>query len=557
MEWRRSGLFFQSNFLYSGQLSSYVKAGKNDRTQLFANIGYSTISRKDPDMRELGFNRKRDSTISFTQDDPKNPWMHGSVGVFSSVSRFFIDVREKAYQANADIEHRFSSFLNIKAGAFHETRQRKLSTRTFTLENGPYIYDPGIMIRGDGDEGAGTGGTEEQLPHKLDTSIFRSDGTGLRYLERTAPNDQYFAENLNTAAYISLDLQALNNKLNIFGGLRVEHNQFHILGALQAGQADYPLVVDRNITSFLPSINVSYKPDSSVIIRTGYGKTLNRPEFREAAPFDFYDYINYEHYYGNPDLNTVNIDNFDLRLEWYPKSRQHNELFNVGFYYKKLDKPIERIWSRGSTFQSAVNTFYFVNTGPTTVFGFEAEIRKSLSFIPGNFFRDLSVILNGAVIRSESAVPSLVYPGQEHPRKRPLQGQVPYLVNASLNYENPKHGVKVAIIYHHSGDQIYAIGTAAFIPGQPTSGFPDIMEKGRGLLDFSWSQRLNRYFNIRAGVQNLLNTPWTLYEDYNRDYKYQQETSIVKDGATEGRGDVIYRRYYQRPYYSLGVNFIF
>jgi TonB-dependent receptor len=557
MEWRRSGLFFQSNFLYSGQLSAYLKPGKKDRTQLFANIGYSTIRRNDPDMRELGFHRKRDSMNSFTQDNPKNPWMHGSVGVFSSVSRFFIDVREKAYQTNIDMEHRFSSFLNLKAGAFHETRQRKLSTRTFTLENGPYVYDPNIMINGDGDEGAGTGGTEEQLPYKLRSEIFRSDGTGLRYLERTAPNDQYFAENLNTAGYISLDLQALHNKLNIFGGLRVENNQFHILGALQAGQANYPMVVERNITSALPSVNISYKPDSSFIIRTGFGKTLNRPEFREAAPFDFYDYVNYEHYFGNPDLSTVNIDNFDLRLEWYPKSRQHNELFNIGFFYKKLDQPIERIWSRGSTFQSSVNSFYFVNTGPTTVFGFEAEIRKSLSFIPGNFFRDLSVILNGAVIRSESNVPALVYPGQEHPRKRPLQGQVPYLVNASLNYENPKHGIKAAIIYHHSGDQIYAIGTSSFISNQPGSGFPDIMEKGRGLLDLSWSQRLNRYFSIRAGVQNLLNTPWTLYEDYNRDYKYQKETSLVKDGAAENSGDVIYRRYYQRPYYSLGVNFIF
>ncbi len=208
-------------------------------------------------------------------------------------------------------------------------------------------------------------------------------------------------------------------------------------------------------------------------------------------------------------------------------------------------------------FKALSTTFTSSIPGLQKCLALKPEIRKSLSFIPGNFFRDLSVILNGAVIRSESAVPALVYPGQEHPRKRPMQGQVPYLVNASLNYENPKHGVKVAIIYHHSGDQIYAIGTAAFIPDQPSSGFPDIMEKGRGLLDFSWSQRLNRYFNIRAGVQNLLNTPWTLYEDYNRDYKYQQESSIVKDGATEGRGDVIYRRYYQRPYYSLGVNFIF
>lgn len=553
---RRTGLYFLSSFLYSGQLGTYLKFGKEDRTKITTNLGFSSIHRNDPDLRELGYNRKHDGAYGFLEDNPKAPWTHGSWELVYPLSRYYINVKERSYQANADVEHRFTSFLNIKAGVFHETRQRDLSTRTFRLATGVNAYDPNIIIDNE-DEGGGTGAVEWQLPAELDTSIFRPDGTGLRWYEATTPNDQYFAENRNTAGYISLDLLTLHDKLNVFGGLRVEHNRFRILGSLQTGQASYPIVVDKKVTSALPSVNVNYRPDSAFIIRAGYGKTVNRPEFREAAPFDFNDYIKYEHYYGNPALNTVNIDNFDVRLEWYPRSMMHNELFNIGFFYKKLDRPIEVIWGRLRVFDGAFNTFYYANTGPTTVYGFEAEVRKSLSFFPGNFFRDLSVILNGAIIRSEVKTPSLIYWGHSTPRNRPLQGQVPYLLNASLNYENPKLGTKVAAVYHRSGDQIYAVGTGDYKAGDISSGFPDIMEMGRDLLDLSWSQRVNKYLSIKAGVQNLLNAPVTLYEDYGRDYKYQPEGSIHKDGRETGTGDVIYRRYYQRPYYSLGLNFIF
>ncbi|GEP94434.1 TonB-dependent receptor domain-containing protein [Chitinophaga cymbidii] len=556
LDQRRVGLYFLSSFLYSGQLGSYLHFGPAERTKIFTNIGFSSIHRKDPDLRELGYSRQRDPEVSLTEDNPDAPWIHGSRDLIYPVSRYFIDVKEKAWQANADAEHRFASFFNLKAGVFHETRQRYLSTRTFRLANGVHAYDPNIIIPNE-EEGGGTGAEEWQIPARLDTGIFRADGTGLRWREATVPNDQYFAENRNTAGYISLDLLALENKLNVFGGVRVEHNLFRILGSLQTGQASYPLVISKPVTSVLPSVNASYRPDSTIIIRAGYGKTLNRPEFREAAPMDYFDYIKYEHYYGNPNLSTVNIHNYDVRFEWYPRSMLRNEMFNLGFFYKTLDRPIELIWGRERTFESAFNTFYYANTGAAKVYGLEAEIRKGLAFLSGNVFRDLSLILNGAILHSEVKTPALIYYGHQAPRERPLQGQVPYLLNASLNYERPQTGTKVAIVYHRSGDQIYAIGTSEYTPGDINSGFPDIMEKGRDMLDLTWSQRVNKYLSIKAGAQNLLNAPMTLYEDYNRDYKYTPEQTSVKDGQTVNSGDVISRRYYQRPYYSLALNFIF
>jgi outer membrane receptor for ferrienterochelin and colicin len=150
----------------------------------------------------------------------------------------------------------------------------------------------------------------------------------------------------------------------------------------------------------------------------------------------------------------------------------------------------------------------------------------------------------------------LKYPGNNQERKRPLQGQVPYLVNASLNYERPASGTKVAIAYHRSGDQIYALGTNDQA-ANPLVGYPDIMEKGRDLMDISWSQRVNKFLSLKIGVQNLLNAPVIMYEDFDRDYKYTVESTTGERPDIKYHGDVIRRKYYTRPYYSIGFNFIF
>ncbi len=104
-----------------------------------------------------------------------------------------------------------------------------------------------------------------------------------------------------------------------------------------------------------------------------------------------------------------------------------------------------------------------------------------------------------------------------------------------VNYEYPSWGTRLSLAYHTSGDQIYSLGTSEFETGG-SEGFPDLMEKGRHFMDFSWSQRINKFLSLKAGVQNMFNAPVTLYEDYDRNYKYSPEHS---DGDIH-EGDVLY-----------------
>lgn len=561
LENRHVNLYYVSNFIYSGQFSGKYLFGLHKENTLSGNVSYASIHKSEPDNRDYTFSRG----IAAAGKE-QAPWVLSSNTISRYLlSRVFNDVKEQANQANADLNYRISSVVGFKTGYFYENRWRDFSSRTFVLNNGPNLYDPNLLINAGEDPELGNGGKlpaggkaidvqEKYLPLYFRDSLFREDGTGYSFFEKTSPNNQYYADNMLHAAYLSGDVSLLHERLNIFGGLRIEHNRFRILGAYKAGLAAYPLQVNQPVTSVLPSVNLSYKVDSALIVRAGYGRTVNRPEFREAAPVQYSNYLDQETYSGNPTLTTVSIDNAELRLEWYPQSTLRNEMVNIGVFYKRLDKPIERM---RSVFSDGFDQYFYANTGQATVYGAEAELRKSLDFLGSQkLFRDLSLVINGSWFKSKVKVPALPNQiGYDGPRERPMQGQSPYLLNASLNYENPGTGTKLAITYNRAGDYIYVVGANP----DANRADPDVMMRGRSQLDFTWRQRVSKVWSVNAGVQNLMNAPVMLYQDWKRNYRYDALAGKppVFGGALFDSGDIIYRRYYLKPYYSLSVNMIF
>lgn len=558
IEARHTNLYYSQNLLYSGQLAGTVLLGGEKQHTLKANLSYNSIHKTEPDNRDFTFFRRRINDGKELSDE-ENPWhLQNEIVSFYLLSRVFNDIREHTLQGNIDLDYRFNPVWGFKTGFYHETRVRDFSNRTFVLLNGVNLYDPNLAIAGSkysSDNGNTAQGTiqvkEKYLQQYFTTNMFREDGTGYRWVEKTTPNNQYYADNAIYAGYLSTDFNLLNDRLNISGGARIEHNRFRILGSYEAGLASYPMEVNQPITSVLPSVNISFKPDSSLIIRLGYGKTLNRPEFREAAPIEYTSYLDKETYFGNPALTTVNVHNAELRLEWYPNSSRKNEMMNLGFFYKNLDRPIERF---RMVFAEGFDQFAYANTGKAKVYGLEAEIRKDFDFIPGSFFRRFSAILNGSWFYSNVKVPPQPHlAGYANPRSRRMQGQSPYLLNASLNYEDAGKGTKLSLTYNRAGDYLYAVGTNE---GERLD--TDIMMQARHQLDLTWRQRINKTFSINAGVQNLLNAPMVMYQDFKRNYRYDAlAVKPTPQSAVTPDGDMVFRKYYPRPYYSLAVNMIF
>lgn len=325
-------------------------------------------------------------------------------------------------------------------------------------------------------------------------------------------------------------------------------------------------------------MNLSYRPDSLFVIRAGYGRTVDRPEFRELAPINDFDYIDNENIQGNPALVSSTIDNYDLRAEFYPHSAAQNEVFNVGLFYKHLQDPIERLRlsQSGLTDFSSLATISFNNAVSAQVYGVEVEAKKSLSFLGGGLFRRLSIVVNGALIKSTTVQQILDGSGNIHDtgvtvQGRPLQGQSPYVLNGGLFYENPAWGTKAGITYNVNGPTIYAksLGNShspfqVSQSGQTRDSSifesirPDLLQLPMQLLDFSITQRIIKSLQVKFSIQNLLDQPYRIVEDHNYNQKYDPEVLTPgNSGYYYYKGDDLYEKYKPGRYFLMQLTYAF
>ena len=110
-------------------------------------------------------------------------------------------------------------------------------------------------------------------------------------------------------------------------------------------------------------------------IRLGYSTTVNRPEFRELAEFEFTDVVGSRATRGNPDLERALIQNVDARWELFPGGRS---VVSASIFYKYFDQPIERV-----VIASANPITTFQNADKARNFGVEFEAALELG---GGFF---------------------------------------------------------------------------------------------------------------------------------------------------------------------------
>jgi hypothetical protein len=93
-------------------------------------------------------------------------------------------------------------------------------------------------------------------------------------------------------------------------------------------------------TDVFPGINLVQSVGANSNIRLGYSTTVNRPEFRELAEFEFTDVVGSRAVRGNPNLKRALIQNVDARWETFPGGRG---VLSASVFYKYFDQPIERV----------------------------------------------------------------------------------------------------------------------------------------------------------------------------------------------------------------------
>jgi outer membrane receptor for ferrienterochelin and colicin len=495
--------------IYTGQL-----AGKHDfndgNTKLDWVAGYNSSFRDQPDYKRFRYLVDGNNRVLYVPQ--------GAAQTFN-LGRTNIILTESAITGGFNLAHKFilvagkdgakGKELEFKGGVYAESKKRQFNARNlaFVRANSSLYNLGGVPV--------------EQV---FDPSNINPT-TGVKIDEQTNPNDSYSASNVLTAAYLQAGL-ALGSKVNVVAGVRAENNSQKLDSYDLIGK---PLKYDNTVLNILPSVNMTYNFSEKSLLRLAYGQTINRPEFREVAPFSFYDFVNNRNISGNSKLKNAEIQNYDFRFESYPTP---SEVVSLAFFYKQFTNPIEVVFASGSnpnlTFENAASAYSA---------GIEAEIRKNLNFIQATgFWAKSSVVFNAAFIASKVSLGATA--GSNQSDNRPLQGQSPYIVNATYNYNDTQKGLQLNLSFNVIGQRIYAVGN-----NYGGTAYPDWYEMPRNVLDFTFSKKLTKNIQVKGGVSDILNNNNIVLQDGNQDGKFDTAKDQIIQSFAPGR------------VYSLGLIF--
>ena len=461
------------NRLYNGIASLKQIVGEN-LFNINASVNYSNVRRRIPDYRIVSY------TIT---PDFENYRL--ALGDFfnSSTGRFASDLKEGLYGGNFEFGKQLDGRrikTDLKAGVFYQNRDRSFESRAFVYggsQSANLTYNPAT-----------------------DLGVENIDGARLYLVEKTSNDLAYYNGESQLKAYYAMADQKFFEKLRAVYGVRYEDADIRVFNEKIGTEVSR---IQEGVV--LPSVNLAYSLSEKINLRGAYYASVNRPEFRELAPFSFYVFDRNAEIRGNKDLQIAKLNNYDLRLEFFPSGSQ---VISVGGFYKTIDNPVE--FSLDITQIST--TFTYQNEKSAKVYGVELEARKNFDFIgDAQILSDLTVFSNLALIKSEL----MFEEGSQAKRNRPLQGQSPYVLNAGLQYEGLESGWFGSVVVNRIGRRL------AFAGVDPQFGDTrqDIYEEPRTVLDFQVGKNIGK-FKLKLTLGDLLKQDLTYYQDANGDGKF-------------------------------------
>jgi hypothetical protein len=286
----------------------------------------------------------------------------------------------------------------------------------------------------------------------------------VNFSEATEAGDSYDVSQEIAGGYGMFDLPIIRDRLRLTAGSRLEYSyiRLHTFSVVTKGLQQ----VTKNNLDPLPAVNLTYSPLSDMNLRFAWSQTVSRPEFRELAPTTFPAPRGEYERKGNPDLIEANITNWDVRWEWFFSPL---ELVSLSFFYKSFTNPIEQtIIPESSNFLQS-----WKNATDGTLIGFEFEGRKNFGFLSQRLL-PLNLLTNVTYTQSTVNEPIAKKLEAQTTAVHPFQGQAPYIVNAALEWADPRWGT-YRLLYNTAGPVLAFVGN---------SGLPDIYEQQRNQLDF-------------------------------------------------------------------------
>lgn len=459
---RSAEYYYRSRTTYNGQLT-----GKHTFTSdaLDWSIGYAYANRHLPDRRR------------YLIDDALESGVY-ALSTGNDISREWTQLDEHILSLGVNDKHhfKFGNFEpDLQVGAYGEYRTREYQTRNF-------IYNWNVS-----DNNMPSDFRHSDIPTLL-SSEANMGYDKLYLLEEKQMRNNYCGHNTLGAGYLALSLPF--GKLGIHAGVRFEHNDMELI----SNSRDYEKSESSRhykTDDVFPSLNTTYKISDQHQVRLSYGRSINRPEFREVSSSVYYDFDLASNVQGNTELKNCYVDNLDLRYEWYPS---RGELISLAVFYKHFDSPIE--WTY--TVAGGTDLIYsYKNAKSANNYGVELDIRKNLGFIG---LKDFSWSFNGALIKSK-----VQFEKGAKEEDRPMQGQSPYLINTGIFYKNAPLKMDIALLYNRIGKRIIGVGRSEGSTGDDSnSRVPHSYEMPRNTIDFSLAKKFGEHLELKLNVRDLL-----------------------------------------------------
>jgi TonB-dependent receptor len=491
---RSNARWFTSNSVYSGQLSGKHQL-KNDKFGIQWLAAYSNVKRTTPSLNRSIYTRYK------YINDPTDPnpadtqyvanISYTNVGPSYGGGMFFSKNNENSFNLKSDFTYDVLSAdsvkLKLKAGVYAQIRNRNFEARQlgytrYGVFGGDVTFNESLLYL-----------PEDQIFDAANMGLIAPGVGGFKLTDGTKFSDAYQAQSYLNAAYVQVEQKF--NQLALVYGIRTEDFQQHLQARRDNNTA---LEINTHKLDVLPAFNGIYDITTLQKVRLSYSQTLNRPEYRELAPFAFYDFTTNFVVSGNESLQRAKIHNADLRYEIYPGKGQ---LFSFTGFYKYFINPIEQV-SR----PDVTGEITFQNVPSATNYGFELEARSLISTLlksdTNSLFNNLTVYGNIAIIRSKVDVSEVI---GSSATSRPLQGQSPYVLNAGIQYKHPSNQWGMALNLNRVGQRIYIVGNV---------NEPDLWENARTFLDLQLTKSFweNRG-EFKLNIQNILAQSQVFYQN--------------------------------------------
>ncbi|NKF49239.1 TonB-dependent receptor [Shewanella sp. WXL01] len=341
------------------------------------------------------------------------------------------------------------------------------------------------------------------------------DTLDIELKDASTDTEDYVAAEKNDAAFLMIDAD-FDDVWRVYAGVRYEDFRRTTLPITPEGEisdeggryelTDYVIAED----DWFPSMTVTWKQTDTTQWRFGASKTIVRPDLREVSPVRFQDPVTGFDFFGNPELESSAINNFDARWEYY--SDEGNN-FSIGAFYKDVAAPIEPI----QRISEAGRQLKFYNAESGFVYGMETEFLQKLDFIGGedSFWNEFFIVGNLTLGDSEIEIKPN---GEIDPTNetRRMTGHSKWVANFQLSYDADNEMHAATLVYNVFGERIAYGGRG---------GLDDVYEKPFHSLDFTYSFFPTESVSLKFKAKNLLNA--------KTEYDQQDTLVYAKDPGQE------------------------